>query len=111
MAPYDWPRVTASLFRHLQDAGAAITRVNDGGEWIETHSFAEALDAATGVDEAWVRVQLNDESSATLYLVYDGDPEELVADYAYRGPSDWLQRALIRFSEAWDGKPCPTINE
>jgi len=109
----NWTPVTESLFRHLWAAGITIAGVSNSERWIITTSIDDALEYADGVDEAWVRVRLDDERQATLYLVYGNNPDELVADYARTKSSsdDWIEAPLQRFADEWEGVPCPTVRE
>ncbi len=113
MSYYNWKPVAESLFRHLQAAGATITHVNDGGGWIKTPTLAAAVDAATGVDEAHVRVTFVDHLSSCLWIVYGNSPEELVADYTYNLHEVvlLLEPAIEQFQAEWEDKPCPMCSE
>ena len=110
MAQLDWKPVAASLMWHLQNNGATVTHVNDGGGWEKTPTHAEALDAATGVDTADLRVWLSKDSTCYLILVYGNEPEELVADWITRGagPHTAIEDAITHFAEEWKDMPCPT---
>jgi hypothetical protein len=74
-----------------------------------TPTTAEAVDAATGLDAAFVRIQFAQDLTSTLFLVYDEDPVDVVADYTYHGIRDHhlIERALNAFQAEWKDKPCP----
>ncbi len=113
MAYLNWTPVVESLLHHLEQVDAQVTAVNDGGGWQKVSSTAEAVDAATGGDDAFLKVCRADGALSCLWLVYGNEPEELVADWttSKEWPDQWLDAAISSFCHEWEGKLCPTVKE
>jgi hypothetical protein len=113
MAYLNWTPVVESLLHHLEQVDARATAVHDGDEWLAVASAAEAVDAATDVESAFIKMRRADGASSTLWLVFDNEPEELVADWTYNeGWSDqWVDAAISSFCQEWEGKPCPRVKD
>jgi hypothetical protein len=112
----NWKPVTESLFRHLQDAGFRVIAVHDGADdgYQAAATTAQAVDLATGVDTAHVRVQRGDAKATLTLIYYDNEPEELVVDWSCpdsASTSLLLDQAISRFSQEWECKPCPTTSD
>ena len=118
---YDWSQPVMSLLHKLQKAGVQIVGVaigdddEDGFEdVVGDNNLAIRKDAAnmiTAVDEAWVRVQHQDDF-ATLFIVLGNNTNELLADYSFP-PHTQLEEILEGVSEAfyeqWEDVPCPMV--
>ena len=114
---YDWTQPVMSLLHKLQKADVKIIAVNDGDEYDEvvgdTNLAArkDAADMITAVDEAWVRVQHQDDF-ATLYIVLGNDTNEILADYTFTSGSKLeaiIEGVSEAFYEQWEDVPCPMV--
>jgi len=116
----NWTPVVLDLLYLLTEEGGATLKAADNGDGYRQlngsdtaqlrKDFAEEL---TGVDQAWLRITMQFQQ-ATLYLVFGNEPAELVADWsAPEGTTIyWMLEAITsKFSDQWEGKPCPVIED
>jgi hypothetical protein len=114
---YDWSQPVMSLLHKLQKAGVQIVSVNDGEGYEKVSGNTklatrkDAADMITAVDEAWVRIQHQDDF-ATLFIVLGNNTNEILADYSFP-PHTQLEEILEGVSEAfyeqWEDVPCPMV--
>lgn len=121
MAFLDWAEPARSFMKQLQDAGVTLDAVDDGEGFQpcldSTHSHLairqKAADDLTAVDSAWLQISFADQK-AVLFFVFDGMPEEILADWKVKSDSPLdaiIDTSLEHFSRIWDGRPCPTLPE
>jgi hypothetical protein len=116
----NWTPVVLDLLYLLTEEGGATLKAADNGDGFRMlngsdinqlrKDYAEEL---TGVDQSALCIQLGVET-ATLYLVFGNEPSELISDWGAPNASRvyWMLEAITRkFSDQWEGKPCPVIED
>jgi hypothetical protein len=116
----NWTPVVLDLLYLLTEEGGAVLHSADNGDGFRMlngsditqlrKDFAEEL---ASVDESRLRITMQFQQ-ATLFLVFGNEPAELVADWgAPEGTAIyWMLEAITRkFSDQWEGKPCPVIED
>jgi hypothetical protein len=116
MASYDWPVPVKSLLARFQVEGFNITDVHDGEEMIQIDQKLSksairqtAADIIVSVDESYVLVEKHG-MRATLFIVLDNEPEEIISDYTYTPQlEELLEDTIDKYVTQWEGKKCPMI--
>lgn len=117
MTRLDWSKPVTSLVHKLQKAGLKIAAVNDGGETIKINvdkqleARKKAVEAITSVDTSTLFLDIPGGGQARVFVVLGNDPDEIVADWAYRGDTIGvrLDSAIDEYISQWEGKKCPKI--
>lgn len=114
----NWAPVVDSFLTLLEKSHIELFAVDDGegyqvltGTKEEKHK--QALDLATGVDNAWISVNIGSKP-ANILLIYDEVPADIVADWSIPrsvNDLDLINEVVDKFIDMWDNKPCPTIED
>jgi len=104
----DWEKVVRSLITFLVKDGFEPYRASNGEDSIKSNHKGRLAEKICECDEGTLNIRKGD-FTATLYIVLGNEPEELVADYGYKGGDEKeLEAALDKFSARWEGIKCPT---
>lgn len=120
----NWTPVVLDLITLLtQKGGAQLLSVDDGGETTHlvspvtstqlTEAENLAAEAITAVDSSTLRIMLGSET-ADIEIVLGNEPAEIVSDWSAPAWSriHWMLEAITRkFSDQWEGKPCPLTED
>lgn len=107
-AHYTWKPVALHLCLLLQQQGFTLDSADNGEEEINSSDIDALVDNLTACDEARLYVSRPFENGGTkklaLYLVFDNEPHETVADYTV---DHKLEDALELFEDFWSRRRTP----
>lgn len=108
----NWKPVIQSFIFSMIKAGFRPSVTDNGDGDVSTPTIQAMVEEINATDESHA-VFTKDGAKYCAFIVLGNSPHELVCDYTYRESEGAKQfdSAIIAWSESWEGKDCPTVED